>query len=46
MLSDERLNEGLSQIYLDGNRARVAFNIVCVLPFFKNIAVTWKRGSH
>jgi len=31
---------------LDSNRERVAFNIFCVLLFFKNIAVTWQRGLH
>ena len=29
----------------DSNCERVAFSIFCVLLFFKNIAVTWERGS-
>ena len=29
----------------DSNCERVAFSIFRVLLFFKNIAVTWKRGS-
>ena len=29
----------------DSNGERVAFSIFCELLFFKNIALTWKRGS-